>query len=1024
MCRKPALSIIVILLVSLAGGASAVDLLVPAGTEVTKSAAQSYGKFEVDGRLIVESGADLSFTNESRIDGVTTSGIRPEIIMNASNFLLNNRMNMGTDKLPDNGGNYAYLTMNGGTFTVTGTFKFPDDEGGTHRIYLNGGIMHCGDIEQKHDRDAIMYVGGGILRLDDITGGDRNPQEWKANGDLLPAEGYDEIVIEYVPAGPYTEVRAIKLDPNLASNPSPADGATVVDANVVLKWSPGVNAVWHDVYLSTDFNDVNEASDPNVLPGRGRQDSNSFDACDLELAKTYYWRIDGVNGPNTWRGDIWRFKIVEGYINSIGMEFVRLVPGSFMMGSSSGDPDEEPVHQVTISNSFYMSMTEVTNAQYEQFDPCHSSYRAPQTYNNQTVHMSAGDNEAVIYVSWEDANNFCQWLSNLEGQPYRLLTEAEWEYACRAGTTSAYYTGGSLPASYYKSQANSSWPTDVDLTVKTTGQNSWGLWDMHGNVEEWCYDWYGPYESGSQTDPVGRTNGDFRVSRGGSHNTPVFYLRSANRLSSLPKDKHWLIGFRVVCGEMPDTPGLPEPAPKDWATGVSQTTYTWPSEHETNTPYFIGPEVWVREPAWADEIPMNGHNHQPAVTFCDNGDLFGAWYSCESERGRELTVLASRLRQGNSTWDYPDEFFRAQDRNMHGTAVFNDRNGKLYLFNGLGTDYSWEKLALCTATSTDNGVTWQPRIINPYHGKHHQVIAGPIKTREGHIIVAGDANPGSAIHISRDNGQTFVDPGANRPDPDFEDGGTGAWIAGIHCGFVQLLNGDLLAFGRGDNINDMMPRSISTDMGENWTYSASPFQPIGGGQRCVLLRLEYSYGERLGGTVDSPILMLSFGTGTMLNGEHQLEQCSGMFGTVSYDDGQTWTDKKLISNLQGSDSVYLDGGGNTGWFTMSRTEAEPKGYLSATQTPDGIIHVCSSRLYYAFNLAWIDPDYTPQPLSRKADLDEGGVVEWNDLKILVEQWLENCLVYDWCGGRDINRDGGVDFLDFAFLGLYWSESWQ
>jgi len=118
-----------------------------------------------------------------------------------------------------------------------------------------------------------------------------------------------------------------------------------------------------------------------------------------------------------------------------------------MMGSNSGDPDEEPVHQVTISNSFYMSVTEVTNAQYEQFDPCHSAYRAPQTYNNQTVNMSTGDNEAVIYVSWEDANDFCQWLSNLAGQPCRLPTEAEWEYACRAGTTQPILHGGQ-PATF------------------------------------------------------------------------------------------------------------------------------------------------------------------------------------------------------------------------------------------------------------------------------------------------------------------------------------------------------------------------------------------------------------------------------------------------------------------------------------------------------------------------------------------------------------------------------------------------
>jgi len=535
------------------------------------------------------------------------------------------------------------------------------------------------------------------------------------------------------------------------------------------------------------------------------------------------------------------------FTNSIGMEFVRIEPGTFTMGSNSGDPDEKPIHQVTIGKPFYMAVTEVTNAQYEQFDAAHSAYRATQIYNNgETLRMSTGDNEAVIYVSWEDANNFCQWLSNLEGRPYRLPNEAEWEYTCRAGTTSKYYTGDSLPSSYHKSQENSSWPDEVDLTVRTTGQNSWGLWDMHGNVEEWCYDWYGPYESGSQIDPVGRTNGTFKVSRGGSHNTPVFYLRSANRLSSLPEDKHWLTGFRVAYGRMPDTPGLPEPQPKQWATDVSQTAYNWPSEYETPDPYFRGPEVWVRKPSWAGSIPMYGHNHQPAVTFCDNGDILGAWYSCNSERGRELTVLASRLRPGNSTWDYPDEFFRAQDRNMHGTSLLNDRNGKLYLFNGLGTDYSWAKLALCAATSIDNGVTWEARVINPNHGKHHQVIAGAIKTREGYIIATGDANPGSAVHISRDNGQTFINPGANRPVPDFGDGRTGAWIAGIHCGLVQLTNGDLMAFGRGDNINDRMPKSISTDMGQNWTYSASPFQPVGGGQRCVLLRLEYSYGQRLG----------------------------------------------------------------------------------------------------------------------------------------------------------------------------------
>lgn len=681
----------------------------------------------------------------------------------------------------------------------------------------------------------------------------------------------------------------------------------------------------------------------------------------------------------------------ENFTNSIGMTFVEIPPGTFSMGSNDGDHDEKPVHDVTISSSFYMAETEVTNAQYELFDPNHSSYRQQQHYNNgQELRMSTGDNEAVIYVSWYDADNFCKWLSQQEGRTYRLATEAEWEYACRAGTSSRYHTGGDLASEYRKNQDNSSWPEEVDLTVKSTGQNAWGLWEMHGNVEEWCYDWYGPYESGPVTDPLGRITGAFKVIRSGSHNTTEYYLRSANRLSSLPEDRQWLTGFRVVCAEMPSSEPLGEPLPKTWATDVPQAKYDWPGEDQMPAPFFRGPDVWVRKPDWADQIPMYGHNHQPAVTWCDNGDIFGAWYSCESERGRELTVLASRLRLGNDTWDWPAEFFRAEDRNMHGTSLLNDKNGKLYLFNGLGTDYSWAKLALAAASSDDNGVTWSARIINPNHGKHHQVVAGAIVTQEGYLITTGDANPGSAMHISRDNGETFIDPGELRPIPDFGNGRTGAWIAGIHCGLVQLSDSRLMAFGRGDNIDGRMPKSISSDMGGNWTYSASAFPGVGGGQRPILLKLEYSHGIRDDQVVEKPILVISFSGGTtMLNGEHQREECSGMYAAVSYDDGRTWTDKKLISNLKGGESMELDGGGNTHEFEMSRNEAEPKGYLSATQSPDGIIHVCNSRLYYAFNLIWVDPEYTPLPSRGRADVNGDGAVNFIDFALVQQQWLDD-----------------------------------
>ena len=187
----------------------------------------------------------------------------------------------------------------------------------------------------------------------------------------------------------------------------------------------------------------------------------------------------------------------DGLVNSIGMKFVRIEPGSFLMGQEEGgDWDERPVHKVNITRPFCMAVTEVTNAQYEKFDPEHRKLRGK-------LGFSRDDDEAVVFVSWDDANRFCEWLSKKEGKPYRLPTEAEWEYACRAGTTTSYHTGQALPKEFHKN-VRMSWFPDfarskkdsevVPLTVGRTQSNPWGIFDMHGNVEEWCYDWYGSYE--------------------------------------------------------------------------------------------------------------------------------------------------------------------------------------------------------------------------------------------------------------------------------------------------------------------------------------------------------------------------------------------------------------------------------------------------------------------------------------------------------------------------------------------------
>jgi len=665
---------------------------------------------------------------------------------------------------------------------------------------------------------------------------------------------------------------------------------------------------------------------------------------------------------------------VDTFVNSLGMKFVRIEPDSFRMGQQEGgDWDERPIHPVTISKSFFMAITEVTNAQYEQFDPKHREFRGKLGYSKQ-------DDEAVVFVSWHEADNFCQWLSQKEGKSYRLPTEAEWEYVCRAGTTTAYHTGDSLPEEFHKNIGMSWFPDParsrkgaepVPLVVAQTPPNPWGLFDMHGNVEEWCYDWYGPYEQTAQTDPIGRVDGDFKVTRGGSHGTEISFLRSANRLATLPDDKSWLIGFRVILGEMPKTEPLPVPGAALNRQNVNiQFQPDWSKGPDSDQPFFKGPIEYVKIPPGSDGPMYSEHNHDPALVDCPNGDLLAIWYSCRNEPGRELTILASRLRYGKDQWEPASVFWNAPDRNDHAPALYFDGWRTIYHFNGLSAAATWGNLATIMRTSTDSGATWsRARLINPDHGLRHMPIESVFRTREGFILLPCDAvtggRGGTSVHISRDQGETWVDPGAGRPNPTFAVGMTGAWIAGIHAGVTQLKDGRLMAFGRGDNINGWMPMSISEDLGKNWTYSASEFPPLGGGQRLILKRLQ-----------QGPILFISFTDrkkGMIIRDPNGLDQqVFGMFAALSFDEGKTWPVKRLITD--GGPTRELDGGGNTGKFTMDQTHAEPRGYMAATQTPDGLVHLISSKQYYTFNLAWLQQGTVVKPSRHIINWPVPGVV--------------------------------------------------
>jgi formylglycine-generating enzyme required for sulfatase activity len=236
-------------------------------------------------------------------------------------------------------------------------------------------------------------------------------------------------------------------------------------------------------------------------------------------------------------------------IPDLKLTLVQIKPGSFMMGSPAnedGRHDDERQHKVTLTQPYWLGQTEVTQSQYE----------AIMGKNPSLFHFKGAD-RPVESVSWNDAVKFCKKLTERErragrlsrGQVYRLPTEAEWEYACRAGSDTAYCFGDNAgQLDDYAWYGSNSGGQTHDVGRKKP--NAWGLYDMHGNVWEWCSDWYDDdYPRGAVTDPTGPGTGSRRVDRGGSWSHTAGYCRSAYRGRDSPSGtSHSALGFRLARG--------------------------------------------------------------------------------------------------------------------------------------------------------------------------------------------------------------------------------------------------------------------------------------------------------------------------------------------------------------------------------------------------------------------------------------------------------------------------------------------
>jgi len=600
-----------------------------------------------------------------------------------------------------------------------------------------------------------------------------------------------------------------------------------------------------------------------------------------------------------------------------------------------GDFDELPAHKVTLTHGFAMESHPVTVEEYRRFDPTYKPVAAYPSY-------AAG-------VSWHQATAYCVWLSKRESKPYRLPTEAEWEYAARGGKQTPFFTGDAPP--------------------KAGEANVWGLVIDEG-TPEWVADWYAPYPAGEQIDPTGPLHGLFKVVRGGGldfrkskpgesypERSPYF-MRTANRASMAPtfESREGNIGFRVVQAPMPAA----NPSPDQrffFQTAVKQVADSPELGPNSSKPFYHVHELFpnlngesMPEVGWhAGLAPGLGINyHNSAVQVLANGDLLAAYYNTpDKEDDPDQTVMIMRRRAGAEAWDMPEPWPDFADAANAAPVFWNDK-GHLWLFWGFPRLIGAPPFAF--TTSDDNGATWAPVQFPHFNGPVGRYISQPInsivRTKDGTILIPTDSTGKdddgngsiSVVWGSHDNGKTWYD--------------TGGRTAGRHTTIVIAKNGDILGFGgKNSNIEGRMPLATSHDGGKTWVKSKTLFDQLLSGERPSVIRLASG--------------RLFFVADYNPKNEKHIHK-DGAYVALSDDDGKTWKMKRLPQDI----------------LTV--------GYVTATQGPDGTIHVVTSKneVNYEIELneAWVMSDSDASSLApasiakveaHKETLPDGSRVEWS-----------------------------------------------
>ena len=609
---------------------------------------------------------------------------------------------------------------------------------------------------------------------------------------------------------------------------------------------------------------------------------------------------------------------------------LKLIPaGQFVMGADAatlskgvvsgfgvnsdrpahGDFDEVPAHPVRLTHAFRMGTRLVSVEEFQQFNPSYQPVAAYPDY-------AAG-------VSFAQAARYCEWLTKKTGKPYRLPTEAEWEYTARGGHQTPFFSGDTPPA--------------------PRTPNAFGVVLNQG--PEWVADWYAAYPATPQTDPTGPRNGLFKVVRGGGldfrrskpgESYPArapFFARAANRASMAPAfaSAAGNIGFRVVEGPVPHGPG---PLPDQryfFQTAVLQAPHAPTAGPDPGKPFYHLHELFpdlagksMPEVGWrlglAPGLGISYHNS--AIQVLANGDVLAAYYNTpDKEDDPDQTVMILRRRAGEETWGMPEPWPDFADAANAAPVFWNDR-GHLWLFWGFPRLIGAPPFAF--TTSDDNGATWAPVEFPHFTGPVGRYVSQPInsivRTADGTILLPTDSTGKdddgngsvSVVWGSHDNGRTWYD--------------TGGRTAGRHTTIVQAKNGNILGFGgKNSNIEGRMPLATSHDGGRTWQKSKTPFDQLLSGERPSVLRLASGN--------------LFFVADYNPKNEKHIHK-DGAYVAISTDDGQSWHQKRLPSE------------GDHGILTV--------GYVTATQGPDGVVHIATSKntVNYEIELneAWVMSD--------------------------------------------------------------------